>query len=100
LKHHHEQQLREREAAGTAWQHGGHMFTTAQGGPIDPTNLTRTFTTFLRKAGSRRIRFNDLRYTTAILRRPRPLTLPSATAVTPRRSPARTHLTGLHFCYR
>ncbi|GGP92343.1 hypothetical protein GCM10010249_08040 [Streptomyces roseolilacinus] len=30
------------------------------------------------------------------LRRPRPLTLPSTTVVTPRRSPARTHLAGLH----
>ncbi|MCX4859635.1 tyrosine-type recombinase/integrase [Streptomyces canus] len=67
LKHHHEQQKREHEAAGTTWQNSGHVFTTAQGGPIDPTNLTRTFTTLLRKAGLRRIRFHDLRHSTATL---------------------------------
>ncbi|MCS0639220.1 tyrosine-type recombinase/integrase [Streptomyces sp. LP05-1] len=43
------------------------MFTTPQGRPIDPTNLTRTFTTLLRKAGLRRIRFHDLRHSTATL---------------------------------
>ncbi len=67
LKHHHEQQQHEREAAGTTWQHSGHMFTTAQGGSIDPTNLTRTFTTLLRNAGLRRIRFHDLRHSAATL---------------------------------
>lgn len=67
LKLQHEQQKREREAAGTTRQHDGYVFTTAQGRPIDPTNLTRTFTTLLRKAGLRRIRFHDLRYSTATL---------------------------------
>ncbi|SCD39235.1 Phage integrase family protein [Streptomyces sp. di188] len=43
------------------------MFTTVQGRPIDPTNLTRTFLTLLRKAGLRRIRFHDLRHSTATL---------------------------------
>ncbi|BAJ29598.1 hypothetical protein KSE_37990 [Kitasatospora setae KM-6054] len=43
------------------------MFTTAQGGPIDPTNLTRAFTTLLRKADLRRIRFHGLRHSTATL---------------------------------
>ncbi|GAA4019585.1 hypothetical protein GCM10022232_74730 [Streptomyces plumbiresistens] len=43
------------------------MFTTVQGRPIDPTNLTRTFTALLRKAGFRRIRFHDLRHSTATL---------------------------------
>lgn len=66
LKLHHEQQ-REREAAGTTWQQDGHVFTTAQGRPIDPTNLTRTFTTLLHKAGLRRIRFHDLRHSTTTL---------------------------------
>ena len=66
LKYHHEQQ-RELEAAGTTWQHDGHVFTTTQGRPIDPTNLTRAFITLLRKAGLRRIRLHDLRHWTAIL---------------------------------
>lgn len=43
------------------------MFTTPQGKAIDPTNLTRAFTTLLRKAGLRRIRFHDLRHSTATL---------------------------------
>lgn len=67
LKLHRERQQREREAAGTTWQHSGHVFTTPQGRAIDPTNLTRTFTTLLRTAGLRRIRFHDLRHSTATL---------------------------------
>ncbi|SCG00176.1 Phage integrase family protein [Streptomyces sp. MnatMP-M17] len=67
LKLHHEQQQYEREAAGTRWQDKGHVFTTPQGRPIDPTNLARSFTTLLRKAGLRRIRFHDLRHSTATL---------------------------------
>ncbi|MDX3855935.1 site-specific integrase [Streptomyces sp. AK02-01A] len=67
LKLHHGQQQREREAAGTTWEHDGHVFTTAQGRPIDPTNLTRTFLTLLRKAGLRRLRLHDLRHSTATL---------------------------------
>ncbi|MFF8383442.1 tyrosine-type recombinase/integrase [Streptomyces kanasensis] len=67
LKLHHEQQQHEREAAGTAWQPNGHVFTTAQGGSIDPANLTRAFTALFRKAGLRRIRFHDLRHSTATL---------------------------------
>ncbi|CAL9355463.1 Tyrosine recombinase XerC [Streptomyces sp. enrichment culture] len=43
------------------------MFATAQGRPIDPTNLSRTFSALLRKAGLRRIRFHDLRHSTATL---------------------------------
>ncbi|KOV26318.1 integrase [Streptomyces sp. XY413] len=67
LKHHQDQQQRKNEAAGSTWQHNGHVFTTTQGGPIDPSNLTRAFTTLLRKAGIRRIRFHDLRHSTATL---------------------------------
>lgn len=47
---------------------GGHVVDfCAQGRPLDPTNLTRTFTTLLRTAGLRRIRFHDLRHSTATL---------------------------------
>jgi integrase len=67
LKLHHEQQQREHTAADTTWLHSGYVFTTPLGRPIDPTNLTRTFTTLLRKAGLRRIRFHDLRHSTATL---------------------------------
>ncbi len=66
LELHHEQQ-REQEAVGTTSRHDGHVFTTVQGRPIDPTNLTRTFIALLRKAGLRRIRFHDLRHSTATL---------------------------------
>lgn len=65
LKLQHKQ--RQREATGITWQHDGHAFTTTQGRPIDPTNLTRTFLTLLHKAGLRRIRFHDLRHSTATL---------------------------------
>ncbi|MET7296591.1 site-specific integrase [Streptomyces griseoloalbus] len=67
LKRHHEEQQRDRDKAGSEWQHKGYVFTTPQGRAIDPTNLTRTFTTLLRKAGLRRIRFHDLRHSTATL---------------------------------
>ncbi|WP_435843127.1 hypothetical protein [Streptomyces diastaticus] len=33
--------------------------------PFEPGRFTRTFTTLLRKAGLRRIRFHDLRHSTA-----------------------------------
>ena len=67
LKRHEEEQQRDRDAAGAEWQHNGYVFTTPQGTAIDPTNLTRTFTALLRKAGLRRIRFHDLRHSTATL---------------------------------
>lgn len=157
----HEEQQRDRDTAGAEWQHNGYVLTTPQGRAIDPTTLTRTFTTLLRKAGrppphplprppalhrhpaagtgrrtcrdqgtprprplrSHRHRLRprkapppakrdrhprcrprrpgdrqegQYRRRTAVLRPSRPLTLPSTTAVTPRRSPTRTHLAGLH----
>jgi integrase len=67
LKRHQEDQQHERDTAGTTWRHNGYVFTTPQGQAIDPTNLTRTFTTLLRNAGLRRIRFHGLRHSTANL---------------------------------
>ncbi|MFB8773801.1 tyrosine-type recombinase/integrase [Streptomyces broussonetiae] len=58
---------REHATTGTAWQHSGHVFTTAQGRPIDPTNLTRTFTTLPRKVSLRHIRFHELKPSTGTL---------------------------------
>ncbi|MFJ6820684.1 tyrosine-type recombinase/integrase [Streptomyces niveus] len=37
------------------------------GRPLDPANLTRRFRSFLSRAGLRRIRFHDLRHSTATL---------------------------------
>jgi len=67
LKEQRERQDKERETAGSAWQDSGIVFTTPTGGPLDPANLTRRFRTFLDRAGLRRIRFHDLRHSTATL---------------------------------
>jgi integrase len=57
----------ERQAVGSGWKVGGLVFTTPTGGPLDPANLTRRFRSFLDRAGLRRIRFHDLRHSTATL---------------------------------
>lgn len=67
LKQHKERQHKERETAGSGWQDGGLVFTTPSGRPLDPANLTRRFRTFLDRPGLRRIRFHDLRHSTATL---------------------------------
>ncbi|MEW5653947.1 tyrosine-type recombinase/integrase [Streptomyces cinereoruber] len=67
LKEHKQQQDKERETAGSTWQDGGLVFTTPTGRPLDPANLTRRFRSFLNRAGLRRIRFHDLRHSTATL---------------------------------
>ena len=61
------QQHHERENAAGKWTETGYVFTTPHGTPIEPSNLTRTFNTQLDKAGLRRIRFHDIRHTTATL---------------------------------
>ncbi len=65
LMEHKEQQGKDRETAGAAWQDSGLVFTTPIGRPLDPANLTRRFRTFLDRAGLRPIRFHDLRHSTA-----------------------------------
>nr|WP_020121252.1 site-specific integrase [Streptomyces canus] len=67
LKEHKAQQDKECKTAGSAWQDSGLVFTTPTGRPLDPANLTRRFRSFLNRAGLRRIRFHDLRHSTATL---------------------------------
>ncbi|MYT89986.1 tyrosine-type recombinase/integrase [Streptomyces sp. SID8359] len=66
LNEHKERQDKERETSG-AWRDTGLVFTTPTGRPLDPANLTRRFRSFLNRAGLRRIRFHDLRHSTATL---------------------------------
>lgn len=63
----HKQQATERESAGSVWNDIGLVFTTPTGRPLDPANLTRRFRSFLNRVGLRRIRFHDLRHSTATL---------------------------------
>ncbi|WP_405821341.1 site-specific integrase [Streptomyces sp. NBC_01390] len=67
LKIHQEQQQEERQAAGTGSTDNGLVFTTPNGQPLDPTNLTRRFRRLLHSAELRTIRFHDLRHSTATL---------------------------------
>ncbi|MFE3657632.1 tyrosine-type recombinase/integrase [Streptomyces sp. NPDC059165] len=67
LKTHREQQEEARRIAGTGWSDNGLAFTTLTGGPLEPANLTRSFSRLLKSAGLRRIRFHDLRHSTATL---------------------------------
>ncbi|MBT3165292.1 site-specific integrase [Streptomyces sp. Vc74B-19] len=67
LKEHRGRQDKERETAGSGWSDSGLVFTTPTGQPLDPANLTRRFRSFLNRAGLRRIRFHDLRHSTATL---------------------------------
>ncbi|MFB7778848.1 tyrosine-type recombinase/integrase [Streptomyces bauhiniae] len=67
LEQHRTWQRGERDAAGTAWQDSGYVFTRPDGAPIEGATLTRHFTALLDRAGLRRIRFHDLRHSTATL---------------------------------
>jgi integrase len=49
------------------WKDLGFVFTSRDGGPLYATNLKRPFRRLLGKAGLRRVRFHDLRHTTATL---------------------------------
>ncbi|MGW5611642.1 tyrosine-type recombinase/integrase [Streptomyces sp. NPDC003753] len=67
LAQHRDRQLQEREAAGTGWRDSGYVFTGPDGAPIEGSTLTRHFNILLRRTGLRRIRFHDLRHSTATL---------------------------------
>lgn len=67
LKSHQERQEAERKGAEVSWKDSGLVFVTPTGGPIDPANMTRRFGRLLDRAGLRRIRFHDLRHSTATL---------------------------------
>lgn len=63
----HEQQDR-RAASGTAWRdQWGLVFTTADGGPIDPMQVTNEFRRLVRSSDLPVIRLHDLRHTHASL---------------------------------
>lgn len=66
LKNHQERQQEERRAVGARWSHSGVIFTISTGGPLGPDNLTRRFGRLL-PCRLRRIRFHDLRHSTATL---------------------------------
>jgi integrase len=59
------QQAAARLAAGPAWAEGAWVFTSALGRPLDPSEVTRRFQRLLQAAGLPRLRFHDLRHTTA-----------------------------------
>jgi integrase len=67
LKNHYDLQVAERSAAGDGWTEHGLIFPTSVGTPISPRNLLRDFRKLLRRAGLPRIRFHDLRHTSASL---------------------------------
>lgn len=67
LESHRERQRKERTVSGTGWKDSDLVFATPTGGPLDPANLTRRFHGLLDRAGLRRIRFHDLRHSTATL---------------------------------
>lgn len=65
LKTHRTMQLEERLAAGKDWREQGFVFTTANGNPLEPSNLTRVFRALLKAADVPLIRFHDLRHSCA-----------------------------------
>lgn len=67
LQAHRKRQLEERFEAGSEWRESGLVFTTKVGGPIEPRNVNRMFSTLCTKAQVRQVRVHDLRHSCATL---------------------------------
>jgi len=67
LSAHRHRQREERIAAGSRWRDTGLVFTTAQGGFIEPRNANRMFHDVCRKAKVPQLRVHDLRHSCATL---------------------------------
>jgi integrase len=62
-----QQQLRDAEQWGEAWQATGHVFTRENGEPWHPDRVTKLFDQAVKAAALPRIRLHDLRHTWATL---------------------------------
>ncbi|NTU82734.1 MAG: site-specific integrase [Chloroflexales bacterium] len=62
-----ELQQQEQAALGLAWPHGGYLFTTLAGTPLNKDNIRRDFKKSLRRAGLPDMTRHDLRHSAASL---------------------------------
>jgi integrase len=67
LRRHRVAQAVERLRVGAAWEDNQLVFATASGGPITASELRRSYEPLLKRAGLPRMRFHDLRHTSATL---------------------------------
>ena len=67
LRRHRVAQAAERLRIGAAWEDGDLVFCSAAGRPITASGLRRSYEPLLKRAGLPRMRFHDLRHTSATL---------------------------------
>ena len=67
LTSHRRRQLEERLAWGAAWENSGYVFTAEDGQPLHPERIKVMFDKLVASAELPRIRFHDLRHTSATL---------------------------------
>ncbi len=67
LRRHRVAQAEERLRIGAAWDDGDLVFCSATGRPITASGLRRSYEPLLKRAGLPRMRFHDLRHTSATL---------------------------------
>ena len=67
LVSHRRRQLEERLAWGAAWANTGYVFTAENGEPLHPERIKVIFGQFVAQVGLPKIRFHDLRHTSATL---------------------------------